>query len=151
MDVGIADPAPVTKLDPELEGRLGTRHEFALIDPEPLIETANVRDGGFADADRADLERLDDADASAPMGRPQQLIVQYLARLGNVVEQVFSLYSNLDLRGHVVKEGATQGPGILVHDRGVWHDHVPCRQQESRTPAPRQAGVPGPLVVEQGS
>src|SRR3569833_1675808 len=96
--------------------------------------------------DQRDTAVLDEEGAR----RAQQLIVQDLARPGDVVEQVRSLYSDLDLRGQVVKEGGAQGAGVLVHDRGEWDDDISCGQQEGRAPAPRQARVPRTLVVEQG-
>lgn len=62
MDIAVADPCPVAEFDTELEGRVGAPHEIGLIDAEPLIEKADVRHGGLADADRSDLFRLDQHD-----------------------------------------------------------------------------------------
>src|SRR4051812_35735458 len=80
MDVGVADPTPTAKLDPQLEGRLGTRHEFALIDPDPLIEAADVRDGGLADANGADLERFNEAYGHAATEGPGKSRSRHPAR-----------------------------------------------------------------------
>jgi hypothetical protein len=62
VDVAFALPAPVAELDAQLVGRLGLAHEVGLVEAEAGVEVADVRDGGLADADRADLGRLDQVD-----------------------------------------------------------------------------------------
>src|SRR5882672_2582942 len=62
MQVGVSEPPPIAKLDAQLERRLGLADELILVDPEQLVESANWRNGRFADANRADLGRLDQRD-----------------------------------------------------------------------------------------
>src|ERR1051325_3560358 len=63
MQVAVSEPAPVAELDAELEGRLGATDEVVLVDAEEPVEQLDRRDGGFPDADRSDLRRLDQLDA----------------------------------------------------------------------------------------
>ncbi len=49
---------------PSLKGRLGLADEIVLIDPEYFDETDDGRDGRLADADRADLGRFNQPDAT---------------------------------------------------------------------------------------
>ena len=65
VDIGVADPRPVTKLDAELERRLGGRHQVAFVDAERPVEEAHVRKRGFSDAHRSDLFGLHKNDAVA--------------------------------------------------------------------------------------
>ncbi len=65
MDVAVADARPVDEFDAELERGLGLRHELALVDADALVEEADVRQRGLADADDADLARLDELDVAA--------------------------------------------------------------------------------------
>src|SRR5579875_3424472 len=64
MDVAVADLAPVVELDAELERAIGFSDEFRLIDFQQAVEGREVRNGGLADADRANLLRFyqDDID-----------------------------------------------------------------------------------------
>ncbi len=50
---------PIDELDAELEAALGLPHEFGLIDAEQIIEGLDVRHGGFAHTDGAELLGLD--------------------------------------------------------------------------------------------
>ena len=58
MDIAVADLAPVTKLDAQLEYGLGLAYELSFIDAKIVVELLNVRQGGFANSDRADLSRF---------------------------------------------------------------------------------------------
>src|SRR5258708_1282698 len=63
VDVTIARAIPVAKLDPELERRPGGAHELRLVEAEHVIELLDMRQGGFADANDANLIRFDQYDA----------------------------------------------------------------------------------------
>src|SRR5882672_12341197 len=62
VEIAVAKARPVVKLDPEFERSLAVPEEVALIETQGGIEETNGRNGRFADANRADLGRLDDAD-----------------------------------------------------------------------------------------
>jgi hypothetical protein len=68
MEVAVADPAPILEIDPQFERRLGGGHKVGFVDPETLIETANVRQCRLTDSDDPDLLRLDQIDR-APAGK----------------------------------------------------------------------------------
>ena len=61
MKIRVAELGPVPKFDAELEGRLRFAHDIVFVDAEQGVEGANRRNGGFADADGADLGRFDHA------------------------------------------------------------------------------------------
>ena len=67
MDVAALDTAgrtrPADEFDAELESPLRRAEEIILVDPEPLIEQANLRDRRLAHADRADRIGFDQSDA----------------------------------------------------------------------------------------
>src|ERR1700738_5005206 len=60
MDVAIAGTAPVHELDAELEGAAHLADELDLIDLQHAVEQLQVRYGGFAHADGADLLGFDE-------------------------------------------------------------------------------------------
>src|SRR6185437_15985581 len=70
MNIRVAGSSPAAKLDAELEGRPGARHEIPLIEPEPLVEAADVGDGRLAHPHRTDLLRLDETHGHAPAEAP---------------------------------------------------------------------------------
>src|SRR5882672_907992 len=55
MEVNVAQPRPVAKLDAELERRLGSANEIVFVEPEHAVEEPDRRDGRLADTDGADL------------------------------------------------------------------------------------------------
>ncbi len=55
MDVGVPQAVPVAELDPQLERGLGAAHEVGLVQAELGVEIADMREGGLAHADGADL------------------------------------------------------------------------------------------------
>src|SRR5690349_18832334 len=63
VEILVARLAPVLEFDAQLEAGLRGLHEVALVDAEHLVEELKGRDAGFADADGADLIRLDQRDA----------------------------------------------------------------------------------------
>ncbi len=69
MDVGIANIAPIDKLDAELECGIGARHELLFLESDPPIEIVNGRDCRFADPDGTDLVRLDQLNATKSPGQ----------------------------------------------------------------------------------
>lgn len=62
MDVAVARATPLDELDAQLERALGAAQELVLIQFQRLVEHADVRDGGFADTDDADLIAFDQTD-----------------------------------------------------------------------------------------
>jgi len=68
VEVAIADACPVHELDAELEGALDRADELGFVDLQQLVEQFQVRHGGFADADRADLLGFDQPDRQ-PAGK----------------------------------------------------------------------------------
>ena len=65
VDVAVADAAPVDELDAELERAAHRAHELDFVDAQRFIEGAQVRHRGFADADDADVFRLDELNRAA--------------------------------------------------------------------------------------
>ena len=59
VDIRGARPLPVDELDAELEAALGLAHELGFIDAEQIVEGLDVRHGGFADANGAELLGFD--------------------------------------------------------------------------------------------
>ena len=72
MDIAVADRAEIAEVDPELEGRMRGAHEVGFVETEPLHERADMRQGRFADADDADLGRLDQMDRAGRRQQPHQ-------------------------------------------------------------------------------
>ena len=64
VDVAVPDLAPVHKLDAELERALGRSNEVILVQPEQIVEQANLGDGRLPHPDRADLFGLDQVDVA---------------------------------------------------------------------------------------
>src|SRR5215213_10211641 len=62
MDVAFPRGAPVDKLDPELERRLGGRDHLQRVDVGERKVIADVRDGRLADPDDPDLIRFYELD-----------------------------------------------------------------------------------------
>jgi hypothetical protein len=62
VDVAVARATPLDELDAQLERALGAAQELVLIQFQRLVEHADVRDGGFADTDDADLIAFDQTD-----------------------------------------------------------------------------------------
>src|SRR5450755_3202218 len=62
MEVGVSDTRPVAKFDAELEAALGATDEIVLIDSQCAVEQPDRRNCRLADADGADIRRLDQAD-----------------------------------------------------------------------------------------
>ncbi len=62
MDVAVAAAGPVLERDAQLDGAARDAQELALVQVENLVERADRGEGGFTDADRADLLRLDQRD-----------------------------------------------------------------------------------------
>jgi hypothetical protein len=65
MEIRVADIAPVLELDARLDGRVGSRHEFLLVDVDQPMEGEQGGNGGFADTDRADVVRFHQGDVDA--------------------------------------------------------------------------------------
>jgi hypothetical protein len=72
VEVAIAQTAPVVKLDAQLERTLRGADEVVLVDSQRFVERADRRDGGLADADRADVVALDQGDPAAGLERIRQ-------------------------------------------------------------------------------
>src|SRR5258708_14748163 len=60
VHVRIAETAPVDELNAQFERRLGLADEVVFIDVERLIELPDLRNRGFADANRADFVGFED-------------------------------------------------------------------------------------------
>ncbi len=69
MHVAPPERAPIDEFDSELESRLATAHEVALIQAEERIEGPQRRDTGFAYADGTDLIRFDKLNARPGIGQ----------------------------------------------------------------------------------
>src|ERR1700722_11402144 len=70
VQVGVAEPRPVSKLDAQLEGALGLADHIVFVDPEQSIEGPDRRDGRFADSPRADPRRFDGGDFAVVIFQP---------------------------------------------------------------------------------
>ena len=68
--VAMAGSQPIDEFDAELEGALGLADEIVFVEAERAVEQADLRDGGLAHADDADLVGFDQADRYAA---PEQL------------------------------------------------------------------------------
>src|ERR1700704_6735656 len=64
MNVAIPGTPPVDELDAELEGAAYLADELDLIDLQHAVEELQVRNGGFAHPDRADLLGFDEANGA---------------------------------------------------------------------------------------
>src|SRR3954466_7374315 len=60
--VGIAGPGPIDELNAQFEGALGAPNELVLIDPERLIELADLRNGSLTHANSTNFIRFDQTD-----------------------------------------------------------------------------------------
>ena len=60
MDVAVAYPPPIAKLDAQLERRLGRLHQFGLADVQRGVEGADMRERRLTDTDDADLFGFDE-------------------------------------------------------------------------------------------
>ena len=65
MNVPVADFSPIAEFDAEFERRACSRHEFALIDSQCLIEESDMGESRFADSNSADFRRLHQRDGCA--------------------------------------------------------------------------------------
>ncbi len=72
----VAKLAPVAELDAQLEAGLRAAHEVGFVDSQRLVVGANGRQRGLADADGADVRRLDDDDLAGRRGTVPQLARQ---------------------------------------------------------------------------
>src|SRR5258708_15446486 len=70
MDVSVSRPIPVAELDPEFERGACGAHELGLIQVQEIVEDLDMRQRRLADADNADLVRLDEGDAIVGSGQP---------------------------------------------------------------------------------
>ncbi len=59
MEIVIALARPIVKGDAQLDAGMGRPDKFTFIDAKPAVKAGNRRNGRFADADNADLARLD--------------------------------------------------------------------------------------------
>ena len=64
MYIRVAKTRPVDELDAQLERGVGLAHEVRLVQTQRLVEEADVRHGGLAHADDADLGGLDQANVA---------------------------------------------------------------------------------------
>ena len=67
--IAVLVQVPAVEPDPQLEGGVAAAHELGLRDAEMFHGGLERWDGGFADADDADLRRLDDRDRDIAVGR----------------------------------------------------------------------------------
>ena len=59
MDIAVADRAEIAEIDSQFEGRMRGAHEVRLVEAQAFDEGTDVRQGRLADADDADVRRLD--------------------------------------------------------------------------------------------
>ena len=64
VQVRIADPPEIAKLDPQFVGRARRPHELRLVEAEALDEIAQVRKSRLADSDDPDLLGFDEVDGT---------------------------------------------------------------------------------------
>src|SRR5690606_34124903 len=72
VEIAVAVTAPVLEGNAQLEARPGRADELTFVDPEQPVEGARSRDGGFTDADRADLVGLDEDNLEQRPQLPRQ-------------------------------------------------------------------------------
>src|SRR5262249_53499489 len=72
MDEAVSCVPPAIELDAELDRAIRGAHHFERIEREGLEVTLDRREGGSADADRANRRSLDQGDADAQLAEPVQ-------------------------------------------------------------------------------
>jgi hypothetical protein len=131
VQIPVARVAPAAKLDPKLEGRVGSLHERALVEPDGPVEVLDRRDRRLAHADGPDGLAFDQRDFGSARQRGRQHRRRHPAR-GTAADH--------QDRSHAVRTGIPRHGVSNPHARSMTH----CRALATPACAAHRAMPPPP-------